>query len=206
MISKYELNARIYPTLITLSPILLLAIYFSIDYQNIYSLIGGLGLTTILGFILGQFGRDQGKKGEKKLWKEWGGAPSTQILRYSDDTLDKHTTSNIHSTLFNLTNIGSPNMREIENLDPKNSDEVYSSWANYLRGKTRDTSRYKLLFQENINYGFRRNLWGLKKPALWILSIIVATIAFFEYIKFANNNPISTNTIITMGLLFCLYN
>ena len=31
-----------------------------------------------------------------------------------------------------------------------------------LREATRDTSRFPLVFAENANYGFRRNLWGLR--------------------------------------------
>jgi len=31
-----------------------------------------------------------------------------------------------------------------------------------LRDRTRDKGRFPLVFEENCNYGYRRNLWGMK--------------------------------------------
>jgi hypothetical protein len=175
MINKYELNARIYPVIIILLPLLIVGIYFSIDYQTLYSALGSLGLIALLSFVLGQLGRDRGKRAEKKLWDEWGGTPTTQILRLSDDVIDNHSTKRAHKILNEKTGIGQPDMQDVEDLDSNKSDEVYTAWVNYLRGQTRDNTNYKLLFKENINYGFRRNLWGLKPIGIFLtlLSVIV---------------------------------
>lgn len=177
MINKYELNARIYPIIIALLPVLIIGIYFSIDYQNIYSALGGIGLITLLSFVFGQLGRDKGKRAEKKLWNEWGGAPTTQILRLTDDVLDIHTTKKAHKSLHERTSIGLADMAEIETSGDSEADEIYEAWCNYLRKETRDTSKHKLLFQENISYGFRRNLWGIKSLGivLVVLSLIIIT-------------------------------
>jgi len=183
MINKYELNARIYPIIITLLPVLIIGIYFSIDYQNIYSALGGIGLITLLSFVFGQLGRDKGKRAEKKLWKEWGGAPTTQILRLTDDVLDTHTTKKAHQTLNERTNIGLANMVDIEASDESQADEIYEAWCNYLRKETRDTSKYKLLFQENISYGFRRNLWGIKHIGLILVAISMIIITLHSYLN-----------------------
>ena len=42
------------------------------------------------------------------------------------------------------------------------ADAVYAAWSNYLRIHTRDTKKYGLLLKENVSYGYRRNLWGLR--------------------------------------------
>ena len=42
------------------------------------------------------------------------------------------------------------------------ADEIYRSWSNYLRTNVRDIEKYNLLFAELINYGFRRNVYGMK--------------------------------------------
>ncbi len=39
---------------------------------------------------------------------------------------------------------------------------VYDSATAYLRDTTRDRGRFPLVFQAMYDYGFRRNLWGLK--------------------------------------------
>lgn len=41
--------------------------------------------------------------------------------------------------------------------------ELYGSAGDELRRLTRDTKRFPLVFEGNIDYGFRRNLLGLKK-------------------------------------------
>ncbi|WP_339813556.1 hypothetical protein [Zunongwangia profunda] len=206
MISKYKLNARIYPTLILLLPVLILSIYFSIDYESIYTAIGGLGFFALLQFVFSEVGRDRGKKAEKKLWLEWGGTPSTQILRHSDNTFDPHTTNHLHKRLCESTGIGHIDMGEIEKYNPDEADNIYSAWCGYLRGVTRDTSKYKLLFQENISYGFRRNLWGLKKPAIIFIAIVAAVIAFAEYLQIQANgtSPSLISALCFIGLLLIL--
>ena len=46
--------------------------------------------------------------------------------------------------------------------DPEWADTKYEEVVTSLREATRDTSRFPLVFAENANYGFRRNLWGLR--------------------------------------------
>src|SRR5690606_12073510 len=101
-------------------------------------------------FVLSEVGRDRGKKAEKKLWEEWGGTPSTQVLRHSDQIIDPHTTNRLHKKLFESTGIGLEDMSELEISDPKNADTIYTAWCGHLRETTRDTSKHRLLFQENI--------------------------------------------------------
>ena len=210
MINKYELNARIYPVIIILLPILIMGIYFSIDYQNIYSAVGGVGLVTLFAFIFGQLGRDNGKKAEKKLWAEWGGAPTTQILRIRDDDLNKFTTQKVHEELFLKTGIGFSDMNELESIDNIKADEIYIAWCDYLRGVSRDTSKYKLLFKENINYGFRRNLWGIKSIGILLVITSILIIIIHSYLNNqfleASNYPLWVSlTMLIILLLFWVF-
>ena len=182
MINKYELYARVYPVIITLLPLLLVGVYFSIDYQNLYSALGSIGLIAFLSFVFGQLGRDRGKNAEKGLWEEWGGAPSIQILQLRNSILDIYTTKRMHQKLSEVTNTGFADMEQLENSNPQEADEIYASWSNYLRKETRDTSKYKLLFQENISYGFRRNTWGLRTIGLLLTFLSLLTICAHSYL------------------------
>lgn len=49
-----------------------------------------------------------------------------------------------------------------ELADPGAVDERYDDSVARLRGLTRNNRKFRLLFSENINYGLRRNLLGLK--------------------------------------------
>lgn len=74
-----------------------------------------------------------------------------------------------------------------EIASPDQADETYEACTTFLRNKTRVGEKFNLIFEENCNYGFRRNLWGMK-PLGIILSIlgmlaagIVAAMSFFVW-------------------------
>ena len=52
--------------------------------------------------------------------------------------------------------------KEEEESSPVSADTKYKSAIGSLLEATRDTSKFPLVFAENANYGFRRNLWGLR--------------------------------------------
>lgn len=183
MISNYKLKARVYPAVISLLPLLILGIYFSIDLESWYGLIGGISLLALLQFILSEIGRDRGKKIEPKLWKHWGGTPTTQILRFSNDRISESDKMVLHKKLHKLTNTGKAKMLNIEAESLDNADEIYSSWSNYLRRHTRDTKKFNLLFQENVSYGFRRNLLGLKMFSIILIFVVIGIITGFEFFE-----------------------
>ena len=60
-----------------------------------------------------------------------------------------------------------------EEANPSWSDTKYEEAVTSLREATRDTSRFPLVFAENANYGFRRNLWGLKPIGALIAAVLV---------------------------------
>jgi hypothetical protein len=54
---------------------------------------------------------------------------------------------------------------EQEKANPTDADAAYTSCGDYFLSKTRDKERFQLLFQENVNYGFRRNLCRIRLDA-----------------------------------------
>ncbi len=187
--NTYNLKARVYPVILTIVPIVIIGCVYSLSFKSYYQIMTSFGITTALYFLFSQLGRDKGKAIEKEIWSEWGGAPTTQILRYSNDIIDKHTKEKYHSKLKKLTDIGNELNEEFERKSQKEADEIYQSWTKYLISKTRDTKKYNLLFQENINYGFRRNLLGLKIIAISIIILLMIGSFFLSFV--ANGNTIS---------------
>lgn len=49
-----------------------------------------------------------------------------------------------------------------EAQEPGEADRLYESATRWLLEQTRDTSKHSLLFTENISYGFRRNMLGMR--------------------------------------------
>ncbi len=158
----YTRNARLLPAFIVCLPFAITALCLGSRWSAISaSLIGTLS-SLGLPFLLSQLGRDWGKKKEPLLFEQWGGMPTTTAMRHTSTLLDATTRERYHLAASALLGgIAMPSPEE-EALNPQKADGIYEAFARLLRAETRDVNKYPLLFRENINYGFRRNLWGMK--------------------------------------------
>ena len=169
----YERKARLYPALLLVAPVVATAVAIISAKLSGFQSLG----TSIVGcggaFLLTQLARDAGKKGEPVLLQEWGGLPSVAILRHRDMRIDSITKARYHKKLSTLVKGANAPNAEQEQADPTAADTVYTAWSTYVRVNTRDTKKYPLLFQENVSYGYRRNVWGLR-----LIGIVTTTICF----------------------------
>ena len=111
-----------------------------------------------------------------------GGIPTIMLLRHRDQTIEAPTKARYHHILSKMIpDVDLPSkQKEIEN--PSEADEVYASCTEFLKEATRDHVKFSLVFQENSNYGFRRNLWGMRAAGLVVSAIgTVACGAVFVY-------------------------
>jgi hypothetical protein len=163
LLDAYNLRARLFPVFLALAPLgLAIASWTPINFQlgaSLGSLVATLGVATLLQ----QMARDAGKGKEERLFREWGGRPSVRMLYYAHTTINRQTLARYHAALRRLA----PELRIPAHLEEetKNSSEAlfaYESCNDLLLSKTRDKEKFGLLVEENMNYGFRRNTWGLK--------------------------------------------
>jgi len=75
-----------------------------------------------------------------------------------------------------------------EAANPSVAEEVYAACTKFLIGRSRDD---KLLLQENTNYGFRRNLWGLKPFGVAISAMSTVVLGLRLFTQFASHLPVS---------------
>ena len=162
LFDEYSLGARVRPSLLALLPIILTSYIVAPSLYNLVATV--FSIIVACGFItaLAHYSRHQGRKTEKRLFSLWGGKPTTIILRHLDDTLDGNTKTRYHKYLSEKIEEWNAPTLEDEQKSPDVADELYDSAVKWLLAKTEDTSKYKLLFKENISYGFRRNARGIK--------------------------------------------
>lgn len=165
---KYETIARFCPALFLFLPIGLLCWLWFPSIRNIGDTIIGIILACGTAALIAKMVGDNGRNKQKMLIKKWGSFPTTKFLRYSDSTIDKITKQRYRLYLKEkLPNVNMPSEEE-EKLDPIKADEIYESAINWLKEKARDKEKYYLVFNDNIYYGFSRNLWALKPLGLTI--------------------------------------
>ncbi len=159
---QYDRRARLMPGLLVLLPAALAIVGLAPDAILGWS--GGLALVVQFGgsFLLAQIVGDIGKRKEPGLFESFGGRPTERMLCYQHAP-NKVLLGERHrklAKLFPKIKIPTP---AAESADPAAALRVYAACVDKLRGLVRtDKERFPHVHRENINYGFRRNLWGLK--------------------------------------------
>lgn len=185
--SQYTFKARLQPALLVVLPLGILLLAWSpgesIPAGALWSLVTAAGGTTIMA----QLGRDRGRQKQSHLWTEWGGAPTTKLLRFRGN-VNRELMERRRTKLEQLLGRDLPTEQE-ESQDPANADLQYESAVAYLLEATRDPQRFPLVLEENINYGFRRNLWGLKPFGLVSAGIALAGTSALLGLEINNGPP-----------------
>jgi len=90
---------------------------------------------------------------------------------------------------------------EEELANPERADEVYEAATAILREKTRDKKRFPLVFEENCNYGFRRNLWGMKPLGTFAAVVGTAAVAALIVMHYRYANVVMSSITPTAAVL-----
>lgn len=193
---EYSFNARVKPALLLVFPIFI-SLLILFEPARTWT---GSTVTFLLAFGVLNFAANQmsakGNDLQEKLFENWGGSPTTIILRHTDNTLDSFTKLRYMDRLEHLIPNFTPTTPESEKINPKHADELYMSAANYLREHTRDTAKYPLIFKENIAYGFSRNLRAFKSLGIFILALSLIASLVSIYLGIPNIGNISFESTI----------
>lgn len=173
----YSIRARLFPAIVAAAPALAaLALLISWKSFGLSNIVASLGVLVLL-YAIADFARVRGRATEEKLFSEHGGKPSITMFRRIDSTIDAGSKDRYRTFLAKKLNTTPPSSTD-EAADQAAADTFYGQCGNWLRENTRDSKAFPILFGENVTYGFRRNLFGVKWLALGLNLIIVALSAF----------------------------
>jgi hypothetical protein len=173
----YSIRARLFPAILAAVPLLaLIAVCVSLDGLNLSQLLVTLAIVVVL-YAFSDFARRRGKSIEPALIQKQGGLPSTMMLRHRDETFSAREKARYLGFIAKQLKEKVPSAAD-EAADPAAADAFYARAASWLRANTRDNKRFNILFDENITYGFHRNLFGLKWLAL-AANVLVVFITIF---------------------------
>lgn len=157
----YDRPARLMPALLTLAPVPVLIICLFGKAQILGTTIISVATYCGIGYALARVARNSGKKLQDQLFENWGGAPTTQLLRHRNGHFDEYTKARFHGVLAAGLRRDMPSAAE-EGADPARADELYRAATVWLLGQTRDPKRFPLVFKENVAFGFHRNALGMR--------------------------------------------
>ena len=158
--NPYGLQARVFPVYITISPIILGLAAILPQGLDLPLGVAAAIVFVPLAFLASQVGADFGKRLEKPLWIKWGGPPTTRFLRHSNEEFSSVTRQQLHTKLRSLgLHVPSSNDQQ---RDPNAADAHWEACTEALIRRTRDHKQFPLVYVGLTEYGFRRNLLGLK--------------------------------------------
>ena len=91
--------------------------------------------------------------------------------------------------------------KKIEAIDPATANQAYRSAVDWLLEHTRPNAKDFMLHSENISYGFRRNLLGLKPVALVLIVLALAANAYLVIASDDHNRMVATGVVELLLLL-----
>lgn len=174
ILSEYARNARLKPALLASLPVAFFVLGYGLKSSV---LLGALfGPLSVVGFtyLLALVTRDFGLAKQTQLFRAWGGKPTVAKLRHRDTSLNTHTGARYRARAAKALGTPMPTAAE-EQADPGAADSLYEAYSNLLIERTRDTKRFRLLFEELIDYGFRRNLLSIR-PLGFPLSVLCSLV------------------------------
>ena len=168
----YTVAARIAPALLATAPVLCLglaALPLMPGLAKLWSLLG-VAVTTFAASAA----RRAGNRVQPDLWERWNGAPTVRKLRYRDNPATAEITRR-HREVERVLggNLALPNEAD-ELADPASADAQYGAAMTRVIDRVRDNSGFALLNTENRNYGFARNLYGLKRFGLACCVVVLS--------------------------------
>lgn len=201
-LDRYERKARLAPAIIVSVPPLSLLTYFGTApawFPAIPVLVA-----VAAAYLLVELVRTLGRSTERRLTALWGGLPTVLALRH-DASGPALLRDRRRALVEEVAGVVLPTRRR-ENSRPEESDLEYQAAVRTCITTIRTgQAGSELLFVENRNYGFRRNLLGLKTYGI-ILAIV--SVASAVSLGVALNAPVPSfvaSTVAVIALLLWIF-
>jgi hypothetical protein len=197
LFDEYAFRARVYPALLASLPVVATVILLWPDagFRELWSAIVAAGGT----FFLANYVRSRGKRLESTLINKWDGLPTTHMLRHREVgniVAFRRRRQGLELVFGEML----PTPDE-ERDDPAGADASYIAATRSLIARVRsDSKKYPRVHEENIHYGFRRNLLAIKSISLVVLGILTAADITISIVHYRTLDLVAIGLDLLMGL------
>lgn len=196
LLDAYNIRARLSASILLLAPIAITLFFLFEEVRSFATssviLLVLLALTNYVPIMQRTFGK----------CKTPGTNYAARLLNTDDQTFNAETKSRFYAKLAKLDKSFSCFEKPDDSPAFKSACE---SAVEYLRNRTRDNH---LVQEENINYGFCRNLLASKAAGIIISALCIAFTAFFSLKKFGALSTIPVQNLLALasdGLLLLFW-
>jgi len=193
---RYDRNARLHPALLTLLPAFLFVFVWFPEVWTLFGAIAAFVVASGVLYALTRLVRRLGHGVERKLGERVGRLHTARLLSLADDRLSASMKARCRAYIETKSGVQLPS-KEQEESDPRSADDERLVAVKWLLDYTRPTAAATLLLDENISYGFARNLLGFKPFGLVISGLVCAGSVWF-----LAGTP-SGSTVFIVGSVLC---
>jgi hypothetical protein len=170
LLDSYERRARLTPGLLAVVPIALTVIVLGLRENPVVATCAGL-LSAVGGpFVLANIVRDRGMALQAKIFRSWGGPPTRRFLQTYNTEHSAAERTAWRRDVESASGTTLPTADD-ERLNADHAAGTYDAAISRVRTKTRDKKQFGLVFEENRNYGYWRNLRAMRA-----FGIVIATL------------------------------
>jgi hypothetical protein len=201
-LDRYDINARLRPALFAVLPVFAVALFWIPEARTL----GGaaVSLLSICGgtYFMTRAARMRGRTVERGLGEKAGRAHSARLLTHGDTTFATQTKARYHDYLrsHGLEILSA----DQERSEPGAAFDRARSAVDWLLEHTRPNAKTSLLYDENIAYGFQRNLLGLKPVGIAACALTLVAHAALLWFRPLEELAMMTGVLIALALVVML--
>lgn len=199
-ISPYELRARMLPGLLLVMPAALLLVALVPRFHALEVLTLAATGSFLVGYPVGQWMRDRAQPNQSALFESWGGAPTTQLLRWNNFTISTREKELCREKIIALPGYKWPTASEAA-LDTVAADNHFKAIVGaVLSNARRHPDRYERMDRASAHFGFLRNCFYSRTTGIIIASASLATCIAAQAFLGSNTDLLSA----ALGVFGCL--
>jgi hypothetical protein len=157
---SYERKARFFPALIVILPIIVFTMSLKLPDEGWFTKLlvtGGAGGALVVA--LAHMASAAGNRFSDAFWKQRDGLPTVRWLRAADTAHSSQQKQQWNAAIKKLTGLDIP---AAVTAQPQEEDTIISDAIRQLRNQIRGKPTAKMVDKHNEEYGFARNLAGLR--------------------------------------------
>lgn len=195
---RYERKARFLPALLTL--VLLAPPFVVLGFPVsgwVTSLLSGGGLSAVIAVFLSHLASAFGNRYQQKVWPDWPhDSPTNVWLRPEDSSRSKQQKQIWYRAIERLTGLNVE--AAIESNEPNEVRATINDAIAGIRNRLWSLEATKRLKLHNEDYGFARNLAGLR--CVWVVFSSLSSVACWALL-YSSNGELLWAVVSTAGLV-----
>jgi hypothetical protein len=189
-LDRYQIQARMAPALIVLLPLIFVLLFVLLGlFGSVPDPFLSFGVTVVLALVvvyaLSFWVQHLGSEKQDELWAGWGGAPTTRMLRWQDQTLLDEKKRRMRDNAQQVSGVTLLSETE-ERERPEEADERIEQAVAQVRRSVRRDDPNDLSNAHNAEYGFCRNLLGSR--ILWVATSVLSALICAGFWFFHESN------------------